>query len=403
MAENLAINTLLEQQHRIVNWKDVKRIAFQALTQIDISLDLNDLVANHSVAEKQLVAISRALLHEARLIVMDEPTTALTQKEINRLFEVIKKLQQENISVLFVSHKLNEIMEISERITVLRNGKVVAEGEAGDFTQQDLAYYMTGRKLTEMHHTFHAADSETERLLQVVKLSKSGTYHNINFDLQAGEVIGFTGLLGSGRTELARSLFGVDSFDSGQIFLKNKQIEIKSVQDAMCHGIAYLPEDRLTEGLFLAQSIEKNIVVTVVSKLLSKLKLVNKQEANHISKTWIDTLNIDAPSPRMAVQWLSGGNQQKTVLAKWLAAQARILILNGPTVGVDIGAKMDIHQKIRDLAKDGMGIIVISDDIPELMQTCNRVYLMHQGQLIYEYHTEQCDDSVLIEHMRRLD
>jgi len=402
VAENLAINTLLEQKRRLVNWREVRQIAREAIAQIGVNLNLNELIAELSVAEKQLIAIARALLHDAKLIIMDEPTTALTQREVTRLFQIIKKLQQDGISILFVSHKLREILDISENITVLRNGKVVAEGKSTEFDQTKLVYAMTGRELTEKRFYFQQQESAIKTRLRVVNLSKKDAFKNISFDLRPGEILGITGLLGSGRSELAVSLFGVAPIDAGQIYINDKPVRIHSVQDAMRHGLAYVPEDRLTEGLFLEQSIEKNIIITVLKTLLNRCKLLNYKKAHSLANHSMNELQIVAPTSRMAVQCLSGGNQQKTVLAKWLAAKAKILVLNGPTVGVDIGAKMDLHEKIRTLAKRGRGLIIISDDIPELMQTCNRVLLMHRGEIIDEYSTIESNENQLVERMRRL-
>jgi simple sugar transport system ATP-binding protein len=402
VAENLALNTLLEHKRRLINWPEVKRIAQNAIAQIGIDIDLETPVSELSVAEKQLTAISRALLHDARMIVMDEPTTALTRVEVDRLFQIIKKLQAGGISILFVSHKLNEMLEISERITVLRNGRVVSEGRTSTFEHQELAYHMTGRKLTAGERALPQGRSGKKSLLRVVNLFKKNTFRPISFDLRAGEIIGITGLLGSGRTGLARALFGINPADAGEIYVDGNQVTILSVPDAMRRGLAYVPEDRLTEGLFLQQTVEKNIVISVLASLLNWCRLINRNKMQILAKKWINDLQIATPSEKTAVQWLSGGNQQKTVLAKWLAANAKILILNGPTAGVDIGAKIDIHKKIRQLAEKGLGILIISDDIPELIQTCNRIFVMHRGELIDEFATGEIDETHLVQRIGEL-
>jgi len=402
VAENLALNTLLEHKRRLINWTEVKRIAQNAIAQIGIDIDLETPVSELSVAEKQLTAVSRALLHDARMIVMDEPTTALTRIEVDRLFQIIKKLQTGGISILFVSHKLNEMLEISERITILRNGRVVSEGRTSTFDPQELVYHMTGRKLTTGDRALQQRRYGKNHLLRVVNLFKKNTFRHISFDLQASEVIGITGLLGSGRTGLALSLFGVNPADSGEIYVDGDQVTIHSVPDAMRCGLAYVPEDRLTEGLFLQQTVEKNIVISVLASLLNWCRLINRNMTQILAKKWISDLQIATPSEKTAVQWLSGGNQQKTVLAKWLAANAKILILNGPTAGVDIGAKMDIHQKIRQLAEKGMGMLIISDDIPELIQTCSRIFVMHRGELIDEFATGEIDETHLVQRIGEL-
>lgn len=377
VAENIAMNSELAKNRRLVNWKKVYQTAKEAIDKINVKLDLKEKVENLSVADKQLVAISRALLQNARLIIMDEPTTALTQKEVKSLFKVIKGLQQEGISILFVSHKLDEVFEISEKITILRNGQNVIDGDTSDFDRAKFVYYMTGRQIEEEY--FVVESKQPKALLKVENLSKKGGFKNISFELHAGEILGITGLLGSGRTELAMSLFGLNPADSGSIYIENKLTKIRTVQDAVKNKIGYVPEDRLTEGLFLEQSIGRNIIVSIIEKLLSRFKLVDRQKVNNEMNNWIKSLSIATPSHSLPVKTLSGGNQQRVVLAKWLANNPKILILNGPTVGVDIGSKADIHQIIRELAKKGVGIIVISDDLPEVLYNCSKILIMKKG------------------------
>jgi simple sugar transport system ATP-binding protein len=279
---------------------------------------------------------------------------------------------------------------------------VVSEGRTSTFDHQELVYHMTGRKLTAGERTLPQGRSGKKSLLRVVNLFKKNTFRPISFDLRAGEIIGITGLLGSGRTGLARALFGINPADAGEIYVDGNQVIIRSVADAMRRGLAYVPEDRLTEGLFLQQTVEKNIVISVLASLLNWSRLINRNKMQILAKKWINDLQIAAPSEKTAVQWLSGGNQQKTVLAKWLAANAKILILNGPTAGVDIGAKIDIHKKIRQLAEKGLGILIISDDIAELIQTCSRIFVMHRGELIDEFATGEIDETHLVQRIGEL-
>ncbi|MDK2799343.1 MAG: simple sugar transport system ATP-binding protein [Clostridiales bacterium] len=382
-AENIALNSELAKNRRFVNWKRVKSIAKEAIRKIDVNIDLDAKVENLSVADKQLIAISRALLQNAKLIIMDEPTTALTQKEVNALFKVVKSLQQKGISILFVSHKLDEVFDLAEKITILRNGQNVIDGDTSQFDKEKFVYYMTGRKISESHYELQQESNQC--LLKVEKLSQKGSFYDISFDLYSGEILGITGLLGSGRTELAMALFGLNPADSGRIYVEDRLTEIKTVQDAIKNRIAYVPEDRLTEGLFLQQSIGRNIIISTVEKLLNKYKLIDSEKMNIQINHWVKELNIATPSTHLPVQALSGGNQQRVVLAKWLATNPKILILNGPTVGVDIGSKTDIHQIIRELAQQGVGVIVISDDIPELLHNCNRILIMRKGRIVGEF------------------
>lgn len=385
VAENIALNYQLASDKSWVNWKEVYKIARQALERIKVHIELDAKVEELSVANKQLIAIARALLQNARLIIMDEPTTALTYKEVVTLFGIIKDLRQSGISTLFVSHKLNEVLEISDRISILRNGENVMEGETEDFDRQKLVYHMTGRQITESYRSSEKKSEKGSNLLQVSHLSRKGSFKDVSFQLSAGEILGITGLLGSGRTELAMALFGIQPADSGEIFIDNERAAIDSVQDAMEYKIGYVPEDRLTEGLFLTQSIGKNIIVSNIDQLLTKMKSIDGAKIKQQIHRWMGELNIITPSQGLPVQSLSGGNQQRVVIAKWLETNPRILILNGPTVGVDIGSKTDIHQIIKELAAQGMGVLIISDDIPELLQNCDRILLMKQGRVTEEF------------------
>jgi simple sugar transport system ATP-binding protein len=385
VAENIALNTELEKNKKLVNWKEVRSIAREALEKINIKLDLDALVEQMSVADKQLIAISRALLQNAQLIIMDEPTTALTQNEVKSLFKVIKSLQAKGISILFVSHKLNEVQEISDRTLILRNGKKIADAPAVEIDRAKLVYYMTGKEIAETSYEYTPKTDCPDCLLKVEHLTSPGRFYDISFDLRPGEIVGITGLLGSGRTELALSLFGVWPAEQGTITINDKEIKIKSIQDAVKHGIGYVPEDRLTEGLFLPQSIGKNLIIRKMDDLLTKSRLIDNNRVDSEISRWVSNLSIKTPNANLPVQSLSGGNQQRVVLAKWLASNPQILILNGPTVGVDVGSKSDLHEIMRNLAREGMGLLVMSDDIPELLATCNRILLMRKGRIVQQF------------------
>lgn len=383
VAENIALNEELANGRQLVNWRLVRSIAQDALAQIDVNLPLNARVEEMSVANKQLIAISKALRQNAQLIIMDEPTSALTEREIRALFTVIHKLQQRGIAFLFVSHKLNEVLEISEEIIVMRNGHNVSSGARSEYDHSRVVFEMTGHKIAEKSYGFQP-DASQVPLLRVENVAAGKVLHNISFDLRRGEIVGVTGLLGSGRTELALTLFGMLPIERGTISLDGKQARINSIRDAIGYGIGYVPEDRLTEGLFLEQSIGRNIVVRTIDSLRGSFGLTDPQKINGQIHNWVDSLHIKTANPALPVKTLSGGNQQRVVLAKWLASNPRLLILNGPTMGVDIGSKNELHEMIKSLAGEGMGLLVISDDIPELLQVCNRILLMRQGTIVEE-------------------
>ncbi len=395
VAENIALNSQLSENKKLVDMRAVRKIAREALESINVSMDLDMLVGQMSVADKQLIAISRALLQNARLIIMDEPTTALTSREVKSLFSVINNLKDKGISTMFVSHKLNEVLEIADRTMVFRNGVKVIDAEAKEFSQAKMVYYMTGHNIEEESYVCPDNVREGTPLLSVKELNSTGNFRDVSFDLYSQEIIGITGLLGSGRTELALALFGINPAESGKIILDGKAVRIKSAYDAMRCGIGYVPEDRITEGLFLERPIGQNIIATTIDKLLNKIRLINYRKMDKEIKNWIDGLNIKTDSSHNPVKSLSGGNQQRVVLAKWLASNPRILILNGPTVGVDIGSKSELHETIKSLAKNGLGVVVVSDDIPELLHVCNRILLMREGKIVSEFCASETNENDL--------
>lgn len=384
VAENISLNQEIERNSKVINWKDIRNIAEKALAEIGEKLDLEERVENISVASKQLVAISRALTQNAKLIIMDEPTSSLTRDEITRLFKVITDLQKRDICTLFVSHKLSEVFEIAERVSILRDGKMVGTYKTEELDNDRLVYLMTGKKVESTIYSFDGKNKEKAPLLEVRNLSKSRNFKDISFSLQAGEILGVTGLLGSGRSELALALFGMFPADSGEILIEGERVTIENTQEAMDAGIGYLPEDRLNQGLFIEHSISRNIIVTILEKLLNKFGFISSSKRDELVHKWVDELEVKTPSVESPAQSLSGGNQQRLVLAKWLATNPKVFILDGPTIGVDIASKAKIHQIVRGLAKSGLGIVIISDEIPEVLQNCNRVLIMSRGRIIDE-------------------
>lgn len=382
VAENLALNSELADRRKLVSWSRVRQIAAEAIAQIDFKVDLDARVGDLSVADKQLVAIARALIGNTKLLIMDEPTTALTNKEVDALFKVVLKLKEQGIAILFVSHKLGEVFEISDRFTIIRNGKLVITSLPEELDANSFSYYMTGREITDAH--FSAPPSSKAPVLEVTDLGLPGVFQDVNLTVRPGEILGVTGLLGSGRTELALTLFGLFSDYSGEIKIKGKPVRLNSIRTAVENKIAYVPEDRLTEGLMLDRPISDNIIISEIDRLTTGPGIVDYSKRAAEVTNWVDELSIDTKNPNNPVNTLSGGNQQRVVLAKWLATDPEILILNGPTVGVDIGSKHDIHQILQDLANQGMGIIVISDDIPELIHGCSRIVLLREGRIAAE-------------------
>jgi len=360
-------------------------------------VDLDAYVGNLSVAEKQMIAISRALMFNTKLIIMDEPTTALTKKEVRNLFNIILKLKERGIAILFVSHKLNEVFEISENFTILRSGELVASGSTAELNDKKFSYYMTGREFNQRR--FKPVNLSEKPIFEANQVGLPGFFEDVSFSLHRGEIIGITGLLDSGRTELALSMFGIKPISHGSFSINGKTVLIQSPRDAIKHNLGYVPEDRLTEGLFLPQSIADNIVISEIDRLAKKAGIVDQVKRKTEIDHWIKELAIATPDPNNACQTLSGGNQQRIVLAKWLACNLDILVLNGPTVGVDIGSKHDIHGILHELASKGLGLILISDDLPEVVENCSKILVMKAGRIVAELKAEETDEKTILSYM----
>lgn len=396
VAENIAFVMTLSRKDRFYRSGQSREIAKAALDRIGVEIDLDARVEMLPVAQKQLVAICRALASQAQLIIMDEPTTALTEKEVKRLQGIIRMLKVEGVAVVFVSHKLAEVLEVSEKVVVLRNGRKVAEGPASKFDTASLAYHMTGRDVPEVRPGKVTSGAET--LMEVKGLSKAGSFADVSFSLRSGQVLGITGLLGSGRTSVAKALFGLVAPDTGSIIVERQNVPLGDPQAASAARVGYVPEDRLTEGLFLSQSVLRNVAIGRLDAHSNGVFL-NSASLKAEATDWLTRLKVMAPDTEAPVQSLSGGNQQRVALARWLSRAPRVLILNGPSVGVDVGSKADIHDIIRDLAGQGIGIIVISDDLPELLATCHQILVMRDGRIIDTVDGATASEEMLTERL----
>lgn len=397
--ENLAINSEITAGKKLVNRKRWEATAKEALSKIGYNIDLNAKMGDLSVADKQLVAICRALLFNAKLIIMDEPTTALTKKEVDAMFQTVRQLRDSGIAIMFISHKTEEIFEISDDVCIMRNGENVYAGPTAELTPKQFTYYMTGRELEDDH--FIPENISKDPVLKVDKLSLKGKFEDVSFQLHKGEILGITGLLGSGRTELALSLFGLEHPEQGTITLRGEQVKIASPIQAQKLKIGYVPEDRLTEGLCLQQPIADNITLSSLKRLSKGFGLLNHQDILDDANIWKDKFHIKTDDVRKFASTLSGGNQQKIVLSKWLSNDLDVLILNGPTVGVDVGAKQDIHALVHDLAnKEGLAVIIISDDLSEVVVNCSRVIVMKEGHIVGEMTGDEVTENNILEIIR---
>ena len=393
VAENIAIEGFVELKSKLIKHKKIKNVAQRVCQRLGVSFDLDAQVKTLPIAQKQLIAICRALVSDARIVFMDEPTASLTQSETKHLLNVVRTLTDENVAVVFVSHRLTEVLEIADRVTVLRDGKKVGVYDASEMTLAKLTEKMTG--LTINPAVINHDLTENETILELKQISRAGEYKDISFSIHRGEVVGITGLLGAGRTELALSLFGMTKPDQGQIYLDGKIVQFKSNIEAISSGVAYVSEDRLSLGLIQDQSIEDNLISTVLNKILIFGGLLSFKKKKLIVNRWIKELGVKLGATSDAISTLSGGNQQKVAIAKWLATKPKLLILDAPTVGVDIGAREGIFEIVRDLADKGLSILLISDEVSEVYFNSNRVLHMSNGCMQKEYIPAQCNISEL--------
>lgn len=398
VAENIALPTYISKNSHFLSKKESKEIAQTALELIGIDIDINAPVAEISIASKQLIAIARATNLGVKMLFMDEPTTALTRKEIKRLFEVVEQIKARGVATVFVSHKIDEIQEICNTISILRNGELVADGLMKDYKREAISEAMTGLNISESRIAPPLKPSST-KVIEVKKLTTKPTFTDVSFSIAPGEILGVTGLLGSGRTELAEAIFGQYPVDSGEIIVEGKSVRLNSSSAAIKAGIGYVPPDRLTQGLFLDQSIVRNLVAVGIDRHRGRGGILAKSRLYEEGEKWIKDLRIKTKNSQNPVTSLSGGNQQRVVLAKWLAMNPHLMILNGPTVGVDIGSKREILEIIRDRAREGMAFLVISDDIPELIQICHRVLVIKNGHVSKEFNESELDETVLYKEL----
>jgi len=361
--------------------REMKKKAKAVLERIKVQIRLEDLIKDLSIAKQQSVEIAKSLIFKKEILIMDEPTSSLSDKDIQELFRIIKKLKTQEVSIIYISHRLQEIPQIADRITVLRDGKVVNSVDVGEVNTSDLIEMMIGRTLEE--YSVPQKKKIGKLALEVRNLSKKNKIEDISFKSYKGEILGFAGLVGSGRTELMKIIFGADKADSGEILIEGKSLKGNSIQDAIKKGVSYLSENRAVDGLVLGMTISNNITLANLSSVSKGFVIQLPKEAT-TSKKIIDKMRIATTSIEKIVRFLSGGNQQKVVVGKWLLTDSEILIFDEPTRGIDVGAKAEIYHLINDLADNGKSIIVVSSDLPEIMRICSRIIVMKDGKITGE-------------------
>jgi rhamnose transport system ATP-binding protein len=358
----------------------MRRQARQLFEELDVRFDVQAPVHGLSMADQQLIEIAKALSVQARVLILDEPTASLSAHEVERLFQIVRGLRDRGVAVLFVSHRLGEVFDLCDTATVLRDGKHVITTATRDLTTADLIRHMVGRTVT----LFPKAETAPGDVrLEVQGLSRAGEFDDVSFSVRAGEIVGMAGLVGAGRTEVARVLFGIDQRDAGEIRIDGRAVRFASPSEAMNAGIAYLPEDRHQEGLVLDFSIAENVTLPILPRLFPRL-LIRRSQEREVAQGFADQLRVRTTGVDQAVSALSGGNQQKVVLAKWLASKPTVLVLDEPTRGIDIGAKVEVHRIISDLAAAGLAILLISSDLPEVLAMSDRILVLHEGRITAE-------------------
>jgi ribose transport system ATP-binding protein len=368
----------------VIDRAERTRLAKQALQTLGFEIDLNERVKNLSVAQMQLVEIAKALVTNAKIILLDEPTASITGSETKKLFDVVRKLKEQGTAVLFVSHKLEEVYEICDTVTVLRDGVSVLESKSlSDYKQGEIVDLMVGRHLAERKNVIRKIDRSKNPVIELKNLSTALGHRNINLSLYPGEVLGMYGLVGAGRSELARSILGLHAVTNGQILLNGDEVKIKNFRDALHKfRIGYVTENRKEEGLFLDFPVRKNISVTILSKILQKLSVINPKKEDEVATKYVDRLGIKVVDNNQLALTLSGGNQQKVSVSKWLAAETKILVIDEPTVGVDVRTKASFHELITQLADEGLSIILISSDLAEMVAVADRILVMRRYELV---------------------
>jgi rhamnose transport system ATP-binding protein len=395
IAENIFAGHTRKDHTPFVRWKDIYARSREILRSLDVDLNPHRLTANLSTADQQMVEIANALSQNAQLIIMDEPTASLTPGEAKKLFDIVRRLQTEQQKTfVFISHRLEEVMEIADRITVLRDGNFVGTTAKESTNKRELIQMMIGRELKDHIHREKTELGETA--LEVRDLHSEGVFSGISFSVRRGEILGIAGLVGAGRSEIARAIFGVDPLDGGEVLLFGKPVKITSPRNAIQLGLAYVPEDRQHEGLFLPHAIAANMTYSVPDAI-ARLGWIDHAREQELCKEYAEALHIRMANGKQPVQQLSGGNQQKTVVAKWLLPEPQVLILDEPTRGIDVGAKEEVYRIINDLTSRGKAIVMISSELPEITALSDRVIVIKEGTIARHLEKEEITDAAVME------
>jgi len=394
IAQNIALGREFQSTVGILKWQSIKEDSKENLSRVGIDLDMKTPVGRLSVAQQQMIEIAKALSWNADVLVMDEPTSCLTPHEVDQLFILLKKLAKQGVGIIFITHRLEEIFEIADRVTVFRDGHRIDSWPIKEAKMKMIIDAMVNRQISDMHRK--KISNSKKEVLRIEDLCTE-KLDNISFSAYAGEILGIAGLVGAGRSELAQAVFGADPIEKGQVLVNGKPVSIKSPKDAVHFGIGFLPEDRKIQGLVLSSSMESNIALCVYDRI-SKFLVLNLKERRNLAMKYIDSLKITPPYPDRLVRYLSGGNQQKVVLGKWLARNVDIIIFDEPTRGIDIGAKAEVYQLMVDLAEAGTCVIMISSELPEIMNMSDRILVMREGKLVADIMNQDTTQNLIMEY-----
>ena len=378
VAENVFLGNFARGGSGLIDWKETRRRAAELLARIGVTLDVDQRLGSLSAAYQQLVSIARALAFGSRILILDEPTAALTAHETELLFEVMRKLRQEGASIVFITHHLDEVKAVADGITIMRDGQVVYEGEAAALSIPDMVFHMANRRVEFERATRSVITGKP--FLEVRGLGRKGEFRDVSFQVRKGEILGIAGLVGAGRTELCNALFGVTHKDAGTTLLDGTEVDIESPRAAIELGLGYVPEERRRMALFAVLSVLENMLLPSLDRV-SRRGFIDYRQCRQESAGFVQSLRIKTPSSDVPIRSLSGGNQQKVVLARWMAKQVRLLILDEPTRGIDVNAKSEIHKLVRGLAAQGVAVIVVSSEAEEVLALADRVMVMHEGRV----------------------
>ncbi|MFI3621561.1 sugar ABC transporter ATP-binding protein [Vagococcus fluvialis] len=377
--ENIWLGREPKNRLGLVDHKTMYKMTLEVLERINLNVNPKTLMKELTVANIQMIEIAKAISYDAKVIIMDEPTSSLTAKEIEQLYEIIHQLKSEGRSIIYISHKLDEIKAVCDEMTFFRDGQYVGQHSVKDTSEEEIIKLMVGRNLDRLFPKMETEIGEVK--LSVKNLSDGKTFNNVSFDVREGEILGVAGLVGAGRSEVMETIFGVRHKVSGAVTLNGKELNIKTASDAVANGLAFLTEDRRKTGIFPVMSISYNIVSSSMETFKNKFGLVENKRMDDEARNYIETLKIKTPSHTTAIQNLSGGNQQKVLIAKWLLTKPEVLILDEPTRGIDVGAKAEIHRNISTMAYTGKSIIMVSSELPEILGMSDRVVVMHEGRI----------------------